>query len=163
MAKLDPIARAKKLAELIERDVRNGAGRGLKSALQFFQARLIETMSVSANPIRRPDKNGNLRYIARTKATKGAPIRKLSGIAIKSVNTKMISPLEGVIGIPATSQNGIATTSGKNGFSYPRYHELDLPGMPGSGQHKFIAPTVAKHRGNLETIIGGAVKVGIEG
>ena len=150
----DPAEHARRLAAKIERDVRNAAGAGVAAALQFFRGRLIETISISANPIRRTDRSGNLYYVAGTPATKGAPIRKLSGRAIQSVTTEMISETEGVLGMSAVSPKG---------FRYPAYHEIEQPNRSGSGKHKFIAPTVARYKKDLATIIGGKVKVVIEG
>lgn len=151
---VDPVLKAQQLADQIKKEVEGAAGAGLKAAVEFFKARLIETISVSALPKRARSKTGEIYYRAGEPATPGAPIRKLSGDTVKKTTSAMVSELEGVIGVASRSPNN---------FRYPEYWEIVDPGKPGSGKHQFIAPTVAKYSGDMAKIVGENVKLVIQG
>lgn len=83
---------------LVKRQVERLAGKGLKQALRFLEARVRETMNV----------------LAAGPATPGAPIRRVSGRARASVWSKVVGPTSAAIGASAVS---------KSGFPYPMHHE----------------------------------------
>lgn len=133
---------AAKLAARIKQQVERGANKGLEAGLIFLGARVREMMSVPAPRKRVKDAGGNISYRATTRATPGAPIRKLSGKARASVTTRMVGPNHGILSVKARSVKG---------FNYPRAHELRTG-------HAFIAPTVAKYKRELMAIIGKGIK-----
>lgn len=149
------------LAAKIARQVDTSAGKGLDAARRFMTARVKETMSVPAprRAVRLPPVGGAKRgaishYVATTPATAGAPIRKLSSRARTATTSKMLTPRTAVVGVNARAN---PTRKWPRGFNYPKYHELELPGMVGSGRHKFIAPTVEKYKADAAKICGQAI------
>lgn len=138
---------AKALAARISAAVERGAGKGVKAAAAFLTARTKETMSVPAPRRRAADRAGNMRYVATTPATAGAPIRKLSSRARTAQTWMMVTPTKAALGNSARSDKG---------FNYPRFHEIDEGG--GSGQHQFIKPTFERYKDDVRKIIGGEVK-----
>ena len=143
------------LAARIKAQVDAGASKGLAAAASFLTARVKEAMSVPAPRKRVTDRAGNMRYVATTPATAGAPIRKLSSRARTAQTWKMTTPKTAALG---NSARGEPTRKHPQGFNCPRYHELKLPGMPGSGTHAFIRPTFEKHKDDVKRIIGGEVR-----
>ena len=144
--KLSPQQQAQVLAQRIQAQVVRAAGKGLMAAAIFLAARVKETMSEPA-PRKRTPGGG---YRATTRATPGAPIRKLSGRARGSVFRRQISDTQVAVGTNAKSDKG---------FNYPKYHERPMRGQSGSGKHRFIAPTVRQYRAELARIIGRVTTV----
>lgn len=140
--------KAAELAGKITAEVTRSAGKGLLAARLFLTARVKETLSVPA-PRKKIPGGG---YRATTRATKGAPPRKLSGRLRTSVTGQTVSPTEEIIGASARGDP-------PQNFNYPRYHEVVTGGMPGSGQHKYVEPTADKYRTELTRIVGGSVTV----
>lgn len=136
------------LAKKIAQEVVASAGAGLTAGRIFLQARIKETLSTPA-----PRRKVGFGYAATTRATPGAPPRKLSGRLRASVTGKTISPTEEVIGASAKSDDG---------FDYAKYHEIADPAMLNSGKHRYMQPTVDKYRQDLLTIIGSHIKVEIK-
>lgn len=156
---------AEKLAKKIGEQVLRGAGKGLDAARMFLIARIKETLSVPAprKAVRLPpgpgSKRGAIRYYrATTRALPGAPPRKLSGRLRASVTSEKV--LAGTVAI-WIGANARAMPSRRHpmGFSYPRYHELQVAGMSGSGKHPFIRPTVEKYRRELVAIVGSQIRL----
>jgi hypothetical protein len=158
----------------IAAQLKRAAGKGLKAATIFLKARVVETVNVRPQGTwkRIKVKSGYklkqgpgvykirnsagdiIGYKAATPAIPYAPVRKVSGRLQKSIGWTMADgDTRGIIFVQARS---------KKGFRYDKYHELDIPGMPGSGKHKFIKPTAEKHAGELRTIMGRGVKLGWE-
>jgi len=138
--KADP-AKVAEMVRKIKEEVKRAKGAGMRKASFFIRARIKEAISVPAP--RRRSVNG--RYYATTPATPGAPIRKLSGNARRSVTTRY-DKRSITVSVNAKSDTG---------FSYPRYHEERLAGQPDSGQHPFVRPTIEKYEQEILTIIFG--------
>lgn len=126
-----------KIASQIER----GAGKGVHAAVIFLAARTRETLSVPAprKAIRAAmvgrKKGAILGYRAATRATPGAPPRKLSGRLRGSVSSRMINKYRGEVGVSV---------------KYGRFLEKK--------DHKFLQPTYEKHKADIRRIVGGKVR-----
>lgn len=151
------------LAAKIRDQVDRMAGRGLNAARIFMAGRIKETLSVPAprRAVRLPVQPGQRKgaishYVAVTPATVGAPPRKLSSRLRTSVTSMMVTPKTAVVG---TNARANPTRKYPRGFKYDKYHELEQAGMPGSGQHKFIAPTVAQYKRDAALICGRAIRL----
>lgn len=145
---------ARKLKERIAKQLKAGAGKGVEPACRFLVARIKETLNVPA-----PKVKVGLGYRATTRATVGAPPRKLSGRMQKGVTHKMLSGIVGLIGVHARAE---PTKKYPKGFNYPRYHETgkeDGEGRLGAGLHPYLKPTVDKYKKELRTIVGAEAKV----
>lgn len=147
---------ARRLKARIAEQLRKGANKGVEAAIRFLAARWKETLSVPAprRAVRsapEPGKKlgGILYYVATTKATPGAPPRKLSGRFRQSVTQKMLTPTVGIVGANARSD--------KN-FNYPAHHELGKSGQWGGGLHQSLKPTVEANERNLRILVGAAVR-----
>ena len=164
MPRRDPAEQARKLAEKITQQIQRGAGKGVDAARVFLTARIKEELSIPAprKAIRGAPAGGKkgpiLGYRATTRATKGAPPRKLSGRLRSSVFSRMANVLTAVIGVNA---RGEPSASYPLGFPYGRHHEVRDPAHPSSGQHPYIRVTAQKWMGALQTIIGGGVKISL--
>lgn len=145
--------RAKRLADRIKQEVIRGAGKGLKAALVFLYARTKEALNVRA-PRRLVHGIRGDYWKATTSATPGAPMRKVSGNAQRSLFYNMNSDGQsGVIGMTAVSPKG---------FSYPKHHEVQdpsSPSSPSSGQHPSIVPTATKYQREIAKIVGGQISL----
>ncbi len=152
-----PQEQAAELAAKIKRDVEAAAGKGLNAAIRFLASRVKETLSVPAPRRRVKARNGDIYYVATTKATPGAPPRMLSGRMRGSITSQMISALEGAVGSNARAPTGVVAKALENlgaiedaqGFNYPRYHE--------EHDHKFLEPTYEKHKADIAKIVGRPV------
>ena len=168
---------AQKLANRIAVQVNRSAGKGLDAARVFLNARVKEALSVPAprravragltgpsqpGKVRAARKKGGiLYYVATTPAQVGAPPRKLSSRMRTAQTSRMITPMEAVLG---NSAKGYVDTpflgeEVKQGFNYPAHHELGDSDVPGGGKHPFIWPTVKKWRRHVVKIAGGHVKL----
>lgn len=136
--------RMAKLAERIKTQLNRNIGKGLNAARIFLTARIREEVSVPAPRKKYLDRSGNISYRATTKATRGAPPRKVTGRLRSGISSVMIGTRRAVIGVKARSEKG---------FDYPKYHELKGMGK-NSGQHPFLAPTVRKYKRELALIVG---------
>jgi hypothetical protein len=136
--------KARRLAQRIEAEVLRAAGKGLDAARWFLVARIKEALSEPA-PRRKVPGGG---YRATTRATRGAPPRKLSGRGRASVTSVMRSPVEAWVGANARSAKG---------YPYMRRHERRPGGPPGSGAHPFAQPTAVRYRREIAAIIGRPV------
>ncbi len=143
--------RAKRLAERIKQEAIRSAGKGAKAATIFLYSRVKETLNVRAPRKLVHGVRGD-HYVATTPATPGAPMRRVSGDAQRSLFWNGVGPNTYVIGITAKSPSG---------FSYPKYHELQEEESPGSGQHQSIVPTVKRYQKELANI--ASVPVVLEG
>ncbi len=108
-----------KLREQIER----AAGRGVQAAAIFLVARVKEVLSVPA-PRRRAKTPRGIYHVATTKATPGAPPRKLSGKLRASINYAMETSLRARVGTR---------------IKYARPLELRM-------NHQFLRPTARAFR-----------------
>ena len=130
--------RAKKLTERIKAQVERAVGRGLNAARIFLTARIKETLNVPAPKVRLPDGS----YRATTRATKGAPPRKVSGALQRSVQSRMEGKRRALFG---------ATAKSRKGFLYGKALESD--------DHPFIRPTYKKYEKDVKRIVGGELKL----
>lgn len=142
---MNPKQKAKILKQKIRREVKANIGKGINAARFFLVARVKETVSVPAPRRRMPDGS----YRATEPATPGAPVRKLSGRLRMGLSSVLVNENKFAVGSNARSPAG---------FRYPAYHEVKTPGKPGSGQHKYIAPTVKKYRNELAKILKKNIK-----
>lgn len=130
----------------IESDLEKYSHKGLVKAGYFLRARIREVVSKPA-PIRMT-RNGY--PVAITKATAGDPPRMVRKRLRKSIRMRTNRfKNEVTIYVNARSDRG---------FNYPRYHEIQGLGS-GSGKHKFIEPTVNRHIGDLDRIVGDHIMV----
>jgi hypothetical protein len=146
----------------IAKQVQRGAGRGLDAARVFVTSRVREAVSVPAPrmavrgvPAPGKRKGAILYYKAMTRATPGAPPRKLSGKLRQSIWSKMISPTKAVIGANA---RGFPTARNPRGANYPAILELS---QDPRRRHAFIVPTIQKFRREIGTIMGRELQVSI--
>jgi hypothetical protein len=139
----------KKLKQRIWTQIRRGAGKGLDAARPFIVSRIKEAMNVSAPKKRVRLPGGAFYYRATTPAEPLAPIRKVSGDAQRSVWGEVVGKLL-IIRVTARS---------KDGFPYPKYHEIVNPKNLGSGKHQFIKPTIAKYKTALKIIVGKSLRL----
>lgn len=142
-------AMAARLATRIADNVRRGAGAGIEAAGTFLAARVRDALNVSA-PKRRLPGGG---YQVTQRATPGAPMRKVSGVARRSVYSttyaSSTAKLIAVVGMNARSVKG---------FNYPRFHEIKS--TPRSGMHPVLAPTAERFKDELTIIVGQRVYTG---
>lgn len=150
------------LAAKIAQQVQRSAGKGLQAVTTFLAARVRETVSVPAprRAIRGIPQGGAKRgpilgYRATSRATPGAPPRKLSGKLRQSVWSKMLTPTKAVIGANA---RGYPTRDSPRGANYPAILELSLDPRR---RHAFIMPTVRKYRRETARIMGRSLRVGL--
>ncbi len=152
---------ARLLAIRITQQVQRGAGKGLAAAVTFLASRVREAVSVPAprRAVRAAGvgrkKGGILYYVATTRATPGAPPRKLSGKLRQSIWSKMVSPTRAVIGANA---RGYPSGRYPQGANYPRILEKSV----GSRRHAFIAPTLVKYRREIRTILGRQMRLALK-
>ncbi len=129
------------LALRITSQIEQGVGEGVHTAVIFLAARTRETLSVPAprKAIRAAavgrKKGAILGYRAATRATPGAPPRKLSGRLRASTTARMINRFKGEVGVSAF---------------YGKFLERR--------DHKFLWPTYEKHKADVRRIVGGKVK-----
>src|SRR6266566_467806 len=102
----------KKIALRVKESVERAAGKGLKAAVLFLAARIKEEVGLPAPRDRVPVPGGTFKYVARTKALRKAPPRKVSGALQRSVAGKMITPSKAVITVSAKSERDSPTRSG---------------------------------------------------
>lgn len=145
------LAKAKALAKRIATQVKRATGKGLPAASIFIVARIKETLNVPA-PKKRVVSHitGNVYYKVLEPATKGAPMRKVSGEAQRRVEAKVVP-------------NGIRITNTAQGrpprrFKYPGYHELKGLGRM-SGRHPWVRPTVKRYTKELKKILSRSFKI----
>lgn len=133
-----PAQVAKLLAARIKAQVERGASKGTQAAAVFLVARIKETLSVPAPRKRVTSFAGVVYYKATTKATPGAPPRKVSGRLRSSITYAIISPKEAWVGTNVH-------------YAKP----LERKG------HKFLGPTYDKYRTELNKIIGSGTRAEI--
>lgn len=148
------------LAAKIAQQVSRGAGKGLDAARVFITSRVREAVSVPAPrravrgaPAPGKKKGGILYYVATSRATPGAPPRKLSGKLRQSVWSKMLAPNIAVIGANA---RGFPTRKNPRGVNYPAILELSKDARR---RHAFIVPTIKKFNREIRAILGQNLKV----
>jgi phage gpG-like protein len=117
----------------ITEEVKRSAGKGVAAAAYFYAARVKEVLSVPAPRASYLTKRNVKRVIATTRATPGAPPRKLTGRLRASISVLMLD-------------GGRRARVGTN-VIYARRHEL--------GTHPFLMPTLRKHLGDIQRIIRG--------
>jgi hypothetical protein len=135
------------LAAKITNEALKHAGKGLKTARIFLQARVKETLSVPAPRKKIPLAQGG-GYRATKPAIPYAPPRKLSGKLRSGVSGRTVSPVEEEIIVKAHSNKG---------FDYARYHEVVGLGQ-GSGKHRYLKPTLDKWKGEVAMIAGWGIE-----
>ena len=132
----------------IASQVQRSAAEGVGAAVIFLASRLRETVSEPAPRKRAVDHLGNIYYRAKTRATAGAPPRKLSGRLRQTITYEITMALgtkraiKGVVGVKARSNKGA---------NYPKILE--------QGNHKFFAPTITRYRQDLKIIVGRSIRV----
>lgn len=140
-------AMAAKLAQRIADNVRRGAGKGIEAAGMFLASRVRDALNVSA-PKRRTPSGG---YVVTQRATPGAPMRKVTGVARRSVYSmtyaSSTAKIIAVIGMNARSVKG---------FNYPKFHEIKS--TPRSGMHPVLQPTAERFKDELAIIVGQQVR-----
>ena len=129
--------RMAQLAERIKTQLNRNIGKGLNAARIFLTARIREEVSVPAPRKKYLDRSGNISYRATTKATRGAPPRKVTGRLRSGISSVMIGTRRAVIGVKARSEKG---------FDYPKHLELT--------SHPFLVPTLRKYKRELKQIMG---------
>lgn len=146
---------ARVLAVKIAMQVKRSAGQGLNAARVFLTSRVKEALSVPAprkavraRALPSQKRGGILYYRATTPAEVGAPPRKLSGRMRTAQTSRMVTPMEAVLG---NSARGNPSRSNPDGFSYPKFHE--------EHDHPFIAPTVKKWARHAAKIAGAKVRL----
>lgn len=145
--------RIRNIALRIATQVQKRAASGTLNAAIFLSARLKETVSVPAPRKRVVNNAGDIRYVATTRAVRGAPPRKLSGKLRQSITYGLV----GVTGqaTKTTKRLGTAVVGvkarGANGFNYPAFLE--------SHGHPFMSTTVRRYRADLVTIVGDKLRV----
>jgi len=123
----------------VQAEVKRVAGAGLEAGARFLANRLKEVLSVPAPRRRvvsgpRSRNPGLIYYVATTKATPGAPPRKLSG------------RLRTSIAMDFDSAANVARV-GTNVKPYPRWLEMETT-------HKWLLVTLGNNLTNLAAIIG---------
>lgn len=130
----------------VKADITRGLNMGLKAAAIFFSGRVKELISVPAPRVRVHGKRGAsagiIYYRATTKATPGAPPRKLSGRLRTSVTWEMRQAALQVGGVMAGAEEARVGTN----VVYGRTHE--------EGDHQFLGPALARWANELGRIIG---------
>lgn len=117
----------------IAREVERVAGRGLLAAGTYLMGRLKEKVSVPAPRRKAYRRDGSGWYwVATTRATPGAPPRKLSGRMRAAIMVRQPSANRVQIGV----------------FNLP------YPGRHERGMHKWLMPTLREELPNLDRIIG---------
>ena len=154
---------ARKLKVKIAQRLKRGAGKGVEAAVRFLSARVKETLSVPAPritiravPLPGKKLGAIVGYRAATRATKGAPPRKLSGRMRQGVTHKMYSSILGAVGVHARSE---PSKRYPEGFNYPERHEMGDAKRLGEGLHPYLLPTFNKYRKELRIIVGLEAKV----
>lgn len=126
----------------VEEEIKKLAGKGLKAAAIHAVRRLKEALSIPA-PRRRATAGpkakwvppGTIYYVATTKATAGAPPRKLSGTLRRSVAYEV-------------SEDGLTARVGTS-VTYGKWLELRA-----AGGHQWLLKTIVGIRDELATILG---------
>lgn len=136
-----PTGNAAKIAAAAKR----ATGKGLEAAGLFLAARIRETVGIQAPRKKVVSSGGDVYWRATTPAKYRAPVRKVSGALQRSVRSERRGDYV-VIVVSAKSRDG---------FNYPRYHDVVIPGQPGSGKHKFVGPTAWHYRAEIRQIIKG--------
>jgi hypothetical protein len=135
--------RARRLKERIADNIRRGAGKGIEAAGMFLASRVRDALNVSA-PKRRLPGGG---YVVTQRATPGAPMRKVTGVARRSVYSQLLASstrkLIAVVGMNARSPKG---------FNYPRHWEYN--------GHPVLKPMSERYADALKTIVGAEIKMG---
>lgn len=147
------------IAAKVQAMVQRSIGKGLATATVFIVARTKEALSEPAPRVKvrvAGPKSGISHYRAATRATPLAPPRKLSGRLRTGIMGKMLTPTRAVVG---TNVRAMPSRKYPGGFSYGKYHEVKQSGMPGSGKHQFIKPTVAKYIREIRAIVGRNIKL----
>ncbi len=129
------------LAARIQAQLVKNLNKGLNNARVFLTSRIKEEVSVPAPRKRAKDREGNIYYRATTRATPGAPPRKLSGKLRMSITSLMLTNRKAVIGVKARSPKGA---------NYPAILE--------HGSHPFMVPTYRKWKKEIVQIVGRSVK-----
>lgn len=129
-----------KSPQQLQDEIMRKAGKGVKSASYFVQARMKEILSVPAPRKRVTSKKGVVYYRATTPALLGAPPRKLSGRLRASIAVEFLT-LEGV---------GEVGRIGTN-VPYGRVHE--------EGFHQWLVPVMRRYRAGIVQIILGQMRV----
>lgn len=129
----------------IKSDLNRSVGKGIAAAAIFLANRIREFLSVPAPRKITRGKDGVRYYRATTKATPGAPPRKLSGALRRSVGwillERMTAARVGVFGGKEMAHQKPGTVG-----KYARKHERT--------DHKFISVMIEMWRPQLEAIIG---------
>ena len=144
--------RAVNMVARIQLNVRRGASAGIEAAGMFLANRVRDALNIPAPKKRTPD--GGWR--ATKPAIPGAPMRKLSGVARRSVYSQLIG-----LSASGKSHSILGVAIGMNarsakGFNYPMFHERKS--TPRSGEHPVLQPTADKYADELKTIVGGEVR-----
>lgn len=124
-------------AAKIAREVQAKAKKGLMAATIFLSARVKEIISVPAPRALVKPRFGAPYYRATTRATPGAPPRKLSGELRRSISWEM-------------RNNG---TVGRVGTNKVYARKLEQMG------HPFLSLAVQQYQGEIKTIMGRAFQV----
>lgn len=111
------------------------AGKGVAAASYFYQGRVKEVISVPAPRKITYGAGGVKYYRATTKATPGAPPRKLSGRLRASIAVEI--------------QGSKMQTVGRIGTNVVYSRKLEL------GGHPYLVPTLQRYRGSIRAIVAG--------
>jgi len=115
----------------------NQAGEGLKACAKFFQTVLRQTISVQAPYVVHFSKTGKPSYRALTKATPGAPPRRVSGNLMRRV------------AMDFDDANNVAYV----------FTDVDYGAKHEKGDHPWMLPTLKKNLEVLGQVAGGAMTV----
>ena len=132
----------------IDAEVKRLVGRGVKVAASHLAKRIKQTLSVPAPRRRVQSKAGTYYYRATTKATPGAPPRKLSGRLRASIAYEV-------------DADGVTARVGTNVF-YASIHERGKRGSGGGyagGKHPFLRHTLERVKHEVEAILGYEIKI----
>lgn len=111
------------------------AGKGVAAASFFYQGRVKEVISVPAPRKITYSSAGVKYYRATTRATPGAPPRKISGRLRASIAVEI--------------NKGKMQTTGRIGTNVVYSRMLEL------GGHPYLVPTLQRYRGQIRTIVAG--------
>ncbi len=143
---------AKLIAADIKAKLEKGISRGLNAAGFFIVGEVKKVLSVPAPRKKRHDSGGNVYYVAATRATPGAPPRKLTGRLRASVIHK--TEIEPGVGNKKSTYSLIIGVNARSpkGFNYPKYHERKGLGKR-SGEHPYLAITIKKYEKKIVDVI----------
>jgi hypothetical protein len=122
-----------KTPEQVEAEVQRIAGRGLLAAGTYLAGRMKDVLSVPAPRRRVTLKSGVRTWVATTKATPGAPPRKITGSFRAKVAVRQPTPERVQVGV---------------------YNDIRVRPFETWMRHPFLIPTFVAEKSNLVRIIG---------